>query len=76
MTQLRWGVLGVAGIATRKVIPAMQRGSLTEVAGIASRVRKKADDAAKTAAEATSQVLATVGHALEGFAAQAPRRGR
>ena len=32
--------------------------------------------AAKTAAEATSQVLATVGHVLEGLASQAPRRGR
>ena len=48
MQKLRWGVLGVARIATNKVIPAMQRGSLTEVVAIASRDRRKADAAAKT----------------------------
>ncbi len=48
MQKLRWGVLGVAGIAMKKVIPAMQRGSLTEVTAIASRDRAKADAAAKT----------------------------
>lgn len=48
MQKLRWGVLGVAGIATKKVIPAMQRGLLTEVVAIASRDRAKADAAAKT----------------------------
>ena len=48
MRKLRWGVLGVARIATNKVIPAMQRGSLTEVVAIASRDRRKADAAAKT----------------------------
>src|SRR5512140_2217697 len=31
-TKLRWGVLGVARIATNKVIPAMQRGVRTRVA--------------------------------------------
>jgi predicted dehydrogenase len=41
-------VLGVAGIAVKKVIPAMQRGSHTEVVAIASRDRAKADAAAKT----------------------------
>ncbi len=46
MDRVRWGVLGVAGIATRKVIPAMQRGSLSEIAGIASRDIQKARDAA------------------------------
>jgi predicted dehydrogenase len=35
--KVRWGVLGVANIAVKKVIPAMQRGELTEVVGIASR---------------------------------------
>jgi predicted dehydrogenase len=35
--KLRWGVLGVAKIATEKVIPAMQRGRHTEVVAIASR---------------------------------------
>lgn len=46
--KIRWGVIGVARIATVKVIPAMQRGSLTQVAGIASRDAAKA---AKAAAE-------------------------
>jgi predicted dehydrogenase len=42
MPKTRWGVLGVASIATRKVIPAMQRGSRTEIAAIASRDINKA----------------------------------
>jgi predicted dehydrogenase len=46
MQRVRWGVLGVAKIATGKVIPAMQRGELSEVAGIASRDRTKAELAA------------------------------
>ena len=48
MQTLRWGVLGIAGIATKKVIPGLQRGSLTEVVAIASRDRAKADAAAET----------------------------
>jgi len=47
MKKIRWGVLGVAGIATRRVIPAMQNGELTEVAGIASRDLAKAEGAAR-----------------------------
>ena len=35
--KVRWGVLGAAKIALRKVIPAMQAGRLTEVAALASR---------------------------------------
>ena len=47
MTQkIRWGVLGVAKIATVKVIPAMQRGTLTEIAAIASRDLSKAQQEA------------------------------
>jgi predicted dehydrogenase len=46
MDKVKWGVLGVANIATMKVIPAMQRGALTEVAGIASRSLAKAQQAA------------------------------
>ena len=46
MTRLRWGVLGVAGIATKKVIPAMQKGSLTTVTAIASRDLARARAAA------------------------------
>ena len=45
-SQLRWGVLGVARIATKKVIPAMQRGTWSAVQAIASRDAAKAHDAA------------------------------
>jgi predicted dehydrogenase len=44
--KLRWGVLGVARIATKKVIPAMQRGRWTEVHAIASRDVGRAHQAA------------------------------
>ena len=44
--KIRWGVVGVARIATVKVIPAMQRGGLTEITGIASRDGAKAARAA------------------------------
>jgi predicted dehydrogenase len=46
MTKVRWGVLGVARIATEKVIPAMQVGELCEIVAIASRDRRKAEVAA------------------------------
>jgi predicted dehydrogenase len=46
MHKLRWGVIGVAKIATDKVIPAMQGGELTEVTAIASRDPGKAEAAA------------------------------
>lgn len=45
--KVRWGVLGVAKIATEKVIPAMQRGQFSEVVGIASRSLDKATAAAE-----------------------------
>jgi predicted dehydrogenase len=45
---LRWGVLGVARIATEKVIPAMQRAARCEVSAIASRDAGKAQRAAET----------------------------
>ena len=44
--KVKWGVLGVASIATRKVIPGMQKGAWSEVAAIASRDARKAEDAA------------------------------
>ena len=44
--KVRWGVLGVAKIATVKVIPAMQRGACSEVVAIASRDPEKARRAA------------------------------
>jgi predicted dehydrogenase len=46
MQKIKWGVLGAAKIAVEKVIPAMQRGRLTEVVAIASRDEGKARDAA------------------------------
>ena len=46
MRKIRWGVLGVAKIATEKVIPAMQRGQWSEVTAIASRDLEKARAAA------------------------------
>ncbi|HEY7497318.1 MAG TPA: Gfo/Idh/MocA family oxidoreductase [Vicinamibacterales bacterium] len=46
MPKVRWGVLGVAKIATEKVIPAMQRGRYSEVTAIASRSAEKARGAA------------------------------
>src|SRR5467141_2659119 len=45
--KVKWGVLGVASIATRRVIPGMQKGEWSEIAAIASRELKKAKDAAK-----------------------------
>lgn len=44
--KVKWGVLGVAGIAVRKVIPAMQKGEWSIITGIASRDLKKAEEAA------------------------------
>ncbi len=44
--KVRWGVLGVAKIATTKVIPAMQKGEWSKVAAIASRDLSKAKTAA------------------------------
>ena len=47
-TKIRWGVLGAANIATKKVIPAMQKGQYSTIAAIASRdlsrARSTADD--------------------------------
>ncbi len=45
--KVRWGVLGVAGIATRKVIPAMQLGEHSEIVAIASRDLSRAEAAAR-----------------------------
>lgn len=46
--KVRWGVLGVANIAVKKVIPAMQFCELAEVTAIASRELDKARRAAET----------------------------
>jgi len=46
MKKVRWGVLGAASIAVRKVIPGMQKGAYSEITAIASRDKKKAEEAA------------------------------
>ncbi len=46
--KVRWGVLGAASIAIRKVIPAMQKCGRCEIAAIASRELGKAQDAARS----------------------------
>jgi predicted dehydrogenase len=48
MKKVRWGILGVASIATRKVIPAMQRGEWSTISAIASRDLGKAEAAAQS----------------------------
>ena len=45
--KIRWGVLGAANIAVKKVIPGMQGSELCEIAAIASRDLSKAQEAAK-----------------------------
>src|SRR2546430_7898547 len=45
--KVKWGVLGAASIATKKVIPGMQKGEWSEIAAIASRDLNKAREAAK-----------------------------
>jgi len=45
--KVKWGVLGVAHIAVKKVIPAMQKGEWSEISAIASRDAKKAHVAAE-----------------------------
>jgi len=45
--KVKWGVLGAARIAVNKVIPAMQKGSLCEIAAIASRDLQKGNEAAR-----------------------------
>jgi predicted dehydrogenase len=47
MKKVRWGVLGVAKIAVTRVIPAMQAGKCTEIVGIASRDKARAEAAAR-----------------------------
>jgi predicted dehydrogenase len=46
--KVRWGVLGVAAIAVKKVIPAMQKCELAEITAIASRDLQKAQQAAQS----------------------------
>jgi len=48
MKKVRWGVLGVAGIAMRRVVPGMRHCEIAEVTAIASRDLSRAQEAAKT----------------------------
>jgi predicted dehydrogenase len=48
--KMQWGVLGVASIAVRKVIPGMQKCDRCEIAAIASRDLTKAQAAARNLA--------------------------
>src|SRR4051794_20617631 len=48
-TKIRWGILGVATIATKKVIPGMKKSGLLEVSAIASRDMSRARGAAEQA---------------------------
>jgi predicted dehydrogenase len=47
MSKVRWGILGVAGIAVRRVIPGLKQCELAEVSAIASRSLERAAEAAK-----------------------------
>jgi predicted dehydrogenase len=40
--KVKWGILGVANIAVKKVIPAMQLGEWSEITAISSRDLAKA----------------------------------
>jgi predicted dehydrogenase len=44
---VRWGILGASMFATRRMIPAMQRGRDLAVTAIASRAKEKAEKAAR-----------------------------
>ena len=54
MAKIRWGVLGAANIAVKKVIPGMQQSELCDIAAIASRDLGKAQEAAKSLGIATA----------------------
>ena len=45
--KVKWGILSAASIALRKVIPGMQAGEWCEITAIASRDKKKAQEAAE-----------------------------
>src|SRR5882672_72991 len=48
MKKVKWGILGAASIALRKVIPGMQKGAYSEITAIASRDKNKAEQAARS----------------------------
>ena len=48
MEPVRWGILSTAKIGRERVIPAMQKGPLCNIHGIASRDSAKAHEVANT----------------------------
>jgi len=46
MEKVRWGIMSTADIGATKVIPAMQKGSLCDIRGMASRSLEKAKELA------------------------------
>ena len=48
LRKVRWGVLGAASIAVRRTIPGMQKGEWCELVAIASRDKRRAEEAAAT----------------------------
>jgi predicted dehydrogenase len=54
MRRLRWGVMGTANIAVKKVIPGMQKGLRCEIVAIASRDASRASSAARALGIPTS----------------------
>jgi xylose dehydrogenase (NAD/NADP) len=48
MTKLRWGILGAANIAKKKVIPAIQASQSGDLVAIASRSRERAEQFAQS----------------------------
>lgn len=46
--KVRWGILSTAEIGVKKVIPAMQKGTHSEVVAIASRKRQQAEKTARS----------------------------
>jgi predicted dehydrogenase len=47
MKKVKWGILGAASIAVRKVIPGMQKGAYCEITAVASRDKRKAEEVAR-----------------------------
>ena len=58
MEKVQWGVLGVANIAVKKVIPAMQHSEWSQVTAIASRDLEKAQRAKGKSHQAAVRALA------------------
>ena len=56
--KVSWGVLGVADIAVKRVIPAMQLGESTQIVAIASRDLKRAQQAAEQRPQASARLTA------------------